>query len=867
MTPKKALRTLKSLNKILRTRLILHDSIPSPFSEYLVHDGRVTFTVPSEFEVDLSVAGPPSASPFYFIDMRLMFEPSQSIYEDNFFAGFEWQVNRTLEDYGLMGCYNFLHNKALAKKVIILHRQAQELLRNDWMDSLHVEVVARTLIVRYWVDRPGPKSWIELSVFDPSMQRGSKIDLNALSTSYLKLKWVREGQEANIGLVDLNLTQLSLESILSSVIALHASRILQETHEKFLRTIPFARGHCHIGLNTSSVEPGDCYLDVQLTSTKHVKVIIEPISGVPAPQTTPPSFARVANKVVSDSLFTRIYRLRCIAAREETHDLLLKTGWVSVNPSTINYDEIRRSLPRDMYRTDLYRKENWDDTWAVAHATGANGETWWAMQFVAVTNDSFAPAGMHGTKNSFRRSQLILVKPHFIVNPFVALHLQNSFTTASISRLGLAMTGMICMITNHQSLMQLTKNAGSREPAQRLELLPDLAVPEISVKFKRQSLPTYLQVSPTVAVARDKFAILGEDVSLSFEGLEPESQRAVLLAHGTLKFSIHHIASCTPDDNFSVIFSEDGTSFTLRFLSPVGLPVITELFYQLQQLEQAINLALHLHHLSSQPTLKSFSRVDFIHPTHSFVRASVLLNYTENTPASLRNDTNKLASRGSSFAQCYLGLNFEPHSPYRRIEQSLTELVRHRGFRPGLGCMLRMLDYTIPLLQAFQRLHSQLQESRVRLISRSPRFYVLIYPRAKYRFHLFLILRRGKPVWIVRNATHAVIKAQLQWLETGLKSRIFAVKSQHWAGFENTAIVDVTTDSIGALLSTLDGVMREGGGMVPHNASAPAPDFANTTTPAAGYTANGPDAAATATLAYPNDMGSGMFTNGMLGMG
>lgn len=833
----------------------------------------MTFTVPHEFEVDLSVEGLPSVSQFYFIDMRLMFEPSKSIYDDDFFIGLEPQVNITLRDTGLVGCYNLLHNKALAKKVIVLHRQALDLLRNDWMDSLHVEVVGRTLIVRYWIDRPGPQSRIEISVVDPNLRRGAKIDVNALSAAYLNLKWVREGQEASVKMVDLNHTQLSLEAILSSVIALHSSRILHEVYSKLLRLIPFARRHCRVGLNTSAVEPGDCYLDVQLTRTKHVKVIIEPISGAPAPQTTPLSFARVADKVLSESLYARIYRLRCIAVREETNELLLKTGWIQINLSTVTSDEIRRSLPRDTYRTDVYKKKDWDDTWAVAHVSGANGESWWALEFAVVTSESLVP---HRNKGHYRPTQLRLTKAHLIVNPFVSLHLQNSSSLDFISRLGLALTGIICMKTNHRSLIQLTKSASVQEPARRLELLPDLTVPEISLKFRSQTLPIRLQVSPSVV--RDKYSILDEDISLSFEGLEADSQRAVFFAHGKLAFSLHNIASCAPDVNCNVRFTEDGSAFTLRFVARVGLPIITDLFYQLQQLEQAINVSLHLHHFSSLPTFKSFSRVDFIHPKYSFVRASVSVNYTDSAPASSssplssasssHNEPNTLASRRSPLARCYLSLRFERYSPYRRIEQSLTQLVRRRGLGTGLHFMLSMLDYSIPLLQSFYSMNNRGQRSKVRLLSRSPRFYVLIYSRMRYRFYLFLALRRGKAVWILRNATHATIRTRYRSLETELRSRIFTVKNTNWSGIGNTAILGVSAESIGALLSALDDVLRQGS-LVPDNANAPvlgnpaaATPEAITASTGAAPVYNTGDFATAAATPYYNGMGSGMSVSG-----
>ncbi|KAK5675939.1 mediator complex subunit, partial [Elasticomyces elasticus] len=79
LTAKRTLKKLQKLNKIISVRLALHDQVPRAFQTYRVHDGRVTFSVPGEFELDLSVGEENPNSQFFFVDIRFMFSPSSSI--------------------------------------------------------------------------------------------------------------------------------------------------------------------------------------------------------------------------------------------------------------------------------------------------------------------------------------------------------------------------------------------------------------------------------------------------------------------------------------------------------------------------------------------------------------------------------------------------------------------------------------------------------------------------------------------------------------------------------------------------------------------------------------------------------------------
>jgi hypothetical protein len=64
----KALATLKSLNTLLHLRLTLHEVIPLPLTNYTISDGRVTFTVPNEWQLSITITD--EFSQWWFVDFK-----------------------------------------------------------------------------------------------------------------------------------------------------------------------------------------------------------------------------------------------------------------------------------------------------------------------------------------------------------------------------------------------------------------------------------------------------------------------------------------------------------------------------------------------------------------------------------------------------------------------------------------------------------------------------------------------------------------------------------------------------------------------------------------------------------------------------
>src|ERR1700737_639806 len=68
ITPQKALSTLKSLNTLLHLRLTLHEIIPLPMSNYTIANGKVTFTVPNEWQLTITISE--EFGQWWFVDFK-----------------------------------------------------------------------------------------------------------------------------------------------------------------------------------------------------------------------------------------------------------------------------------------------------------------------------------------------------------------------------------------------------------------------------------------------------------------------------------------------------------------------------------------------------------------------------------------------------------------------------------------------------------------------------------------------------------------------------------------------------------------------------------------------------------------------------
>ncbi|KAL2374366.1 hypothetical protein RJ035_006042 [Blastomyces gilchristii] len=799
LTQKNMLKTLKKINKTIRTRLVLHDQIPSAFTKYLINDGRVTFKVPMEFEVDLSIAQENHSSQFFFVDIRFLFSPSPPKPTGRLLDELDNRVNAMLMHSGLPGCYNLLHNLVLSNKITILFHQAIELARGHWLDTLRVEVLHRTLVVQYWANRPGPKSWVEIGI-KSGRRKDQTQDGSITETPFLGLRWMRDNKEVESKYIKFDMELLSIEAVLRSVIALHTSFLLESTYTRLLQGRLYASGALSASLQMSISEPGDCLFDVQLTKGRNLRVMIEPVSGAIIFRPTPlllnrHDIDRSFERPIVDDILLRISRLRSAAVIEEVESLADALGWEIVNSRDIKNEDLRRIFPPNILRSVLFFRKSWECNWGVAYTCSMDGDNWWVVELRAPSSDE-GPVSPQSA--------------HMVTGRFGGLPERLNY--GSFGKLDHALSGMLAIHANSRYLSEL-HGIHHFPPIRNLSLGPHLQVPSVFIRFRSRSLPSGLQISPPIIT--NKNPAIKDTVRLSFQGIDLSTQYAILLAHGTLSSEIKDLALPASHLDPTVTFQPNGCGFAMRFLTPVGQPMIIQLLARLQQLERVISTLETLKQKSLKPLSVNLSKIKFAYAADEDARASFNFNYHEQTLASDINSIT-LLSKQTPLMLLRMSIDFHPQNPHRRIKESLTATLN--GLRPaagsgtGLEAVLQLLVVTLPVLKALDRMTTESHvghpaNSGLQITARSSKIFYIRYASIRYRFCVHAGLRRDRVVWILREMTIAPEKAGRQPLENKLKEHIYGARGDGWQGLGNGAIAEY--EKIGNLLSTLHRVMAE----------------------------------------------------------
>ena len=387
------LKGLREINTLLHLRLNIyeHDKLPPHFKTYTIASGRATFVVPEEFEVDVSIADEDPASQLYFIDFRILFSPFLAeIPVGPLRAEIETKANDALKKDGLAGCYNFLHDLVLTSKIHVLRRQASEMMRGKWSETIKLETVRRSLVLQYWLNRAGGKSWVEIGVMS-GRSRGKDGILKEDGPSRIGLRWFRDGKEVKNPPITLQLGDLSMESILKHVIALHTKHILTSIRDKLIEMPLYARQNLSLSLSTSTKESVDSSLKAELTPSRTLIMAIEPIAGRFALQPPSQLFASAENALntLKDPALEappRIASLRCFVAQEEIEWRARCSGWESLRTYTPKPEDMKRIFPtREQPRLSLFRRKSWSSRWLVGVSIGMSGEDWWVFELYVVS--------------------------------------------------------------------------------------------------------------------------------------------------------------------------------------------------------------------------------------------------------------------------------------------------------------------------------------------------------------------------------------------------------------------------------------------------------------------------------------------------
>ncbi|KAF7586354.1 mediator complex subunit [Aspergillus hancockii] len=198
-TDKGTLKRLQKINRIISVRLALYDSVPRPFQSYNIHDGRVTFVVPGEFELDLSIGQEDEFSQLYFIDMRFLFTPSSPVPKGRMFNEIDIKINDSLRNNGLAGCFD-LHLRVSIEPmsgatIVSTTPSVQDRLDNDRIsDKSSVEDIAnRVARLRSTSSMDGDNWWVVQLQPAPSAKGHPVFDTSSHNSSVLRSAQVVSG--------------------------------------------------------------------------------------------------------------------------------------------------------------------------------------------------------------------------------------------------------------------------------------------------------------------------------------------------------------------------------------------------------------------------------------------------------------------------------------------------------------------------------------------------------------------------------------------------------------------------------------------------------------------------------------------------
>ena len=360
--------------------------------------GRVTFTVASEFELDLSLANEDPSSQLYFIDLRLLFSPSSDLAEPYFRGFLENEINKLLATTKLSGCYDFLHNYVLTHKLSILRRQAQEMVTGTWVKAIKVESVHRSLIVQYWLDSSASaKSWIEIGIMSsrPSTTRVGDVKRkwSPVQTPRISVRWMRGGEEVPKVEHYLDLNELSMEAILNKFIASHKSYILQGIHDKLKQQSDPNGRALRTDLKTSENDPADCRLDMKLgVYGNSCSVVIDTFTGKPSFSPALHVSSRLDQELSSlkdpaSDAHRSIGKMLCTDIHTSIENKAINYGWQGVRNAEAKVEKGISIFGHGLYKQSFFRGQGWCEKWAIAVTTGLRGVSWWVAELY-VTNQA-----------------------------------------------------------------------------------------------------------------------------------------------------------------------------------------------------------------------------------------------------------------------------------------------------------------------------------------------------------------------------------------------------------------------------------------------------------------------------------------------
>lgn len=759
LTNKQALKTLRSLNSLLCTRLTLHEDLPAQLNNYRVHDGRVTFYVKDEFEVDLSVLNETFDSQFCLADFRFSFSPAADFPAGRAFDDLAFAANDVLGKSGLLGCYEFLHEFTLSYKINVLFKQALELLQGQWSDNLRVEMIHRTLVVQYWTNRHEKKNWIEIGVNSGRKRRVGQLD--ASKDLSIGVRWMQAGKEVEDADIEIDLHHLSMDGLLRQVIAQHTNRMFATVFDHLMTVPLYKNGDLRLDQSASSTEPSQCGIEVELAKERTLQISLQTVTGAIVMTPTSGLSSQVEadlnrSRSMVDELPRRLSYIRIKSAEEDLISQAEATGWIVLRSFVPTAAEKAQWFSPPAHRTIFLRCPHWEAGYTLAATYSPQGDDWWLM-----TNE-----GAEWT------SQLLKIESR---------HKERHITHTYMRSLQDYCSGIIVLQQNARCLsaMSIKCALGTIPPMAARSKLPCIALDfqpakldsilksertNTDSKYDQLSLPTDDKQPDAAYICKAVTVMyLGQSLSsgafLELTGFTRHSQMDKnLLAN--LRQTI---------DSSAVTFRPAEGNFAIRITATIGKPATRELLQRLLHLE-TIFACVRAVQDSPSATISSLSldSIAIRYGSEAATKLGIRINFgTTSKPHSIE---------------------FTPkdENPHEIIRQPLLALLSQprQSFSASLVSILPLLSSTYCLLMLFRELQSEKWYEdlgqgaegispqllpRIHIMARNTSMFgIQLYAPIGFkapapsgphrdtgmlvRFEMLPLTRRGKVKWLLRPA-------------------------------------------------------------------------------------------------------------------
>ena len=833
------LDTLEHLNTLLSMRLNLqeYDTLPLQFKDYTIKSGRVSFRVAGEFEIDLTIADEDPEKQFWFIDFRFLFTPTILKLPAHLRFYIESRVNAVLLTDGLPGCYKILHELVLTHKVSEFRRQASDLARAKWVESVRVEALNRAVSIQYWLDRKGPKSWMILGVHSGRRKDGRN---DPKSTSHLFVRWFRDGKEVKDADIQFDTVNISAGELLKTVVAKHIIHILGAIHEKLQSKPLFAANEMALELTASMEEPSESILKVQVTSKQAITVAIEPTTGKfivgPGSLHTLKAEFGLNSKSVDPANDGHAYieLLRCEMAADEIITHGLSVGWMRIRRPDVKADDLKQVLPKDTLHVAWFRRPGWRKEWFVAVSFSMSGDRWWLME----TYFTLRPICFTEADNRSAISAVPNIgkpktpQPGLKITNHVEVPIRASAPVPTYNFLS-TLSIFAAALVSHYANLKAIHSLHAHFVLKSGKASSSISLPSIFLKLS-ELLPSKNKLKRTGKPwARDI-------VKLTFQGLElsrsaalsaspsqqmlPSSTPAPDIKEASREGQEGHLITVTEArivvpvpatlsllkekvDQDIAFHAQSGT-FACRLRSKVGESVIPGLVERAIRIERLVEFVEVLHKHGKTLRCESISLGEIVllygsSPAGSGGNATVPLEYKAVVDFGAVTGT--------------MTVSFEKGNPHLLIADRLAKILNGTE---GLAGVAQLLPFTLPALRALDAIEeawsSLSDKGEVFVYIRAVEWYRFSYSLAptstqassassprKVTFDLKLQQKKGEPWWYVRRVDHR--EKEGDDIDALLKP-VWNSSGEGYRGMRVNAVAQ--PNGAEELLHKLDGVLR-----------------------------------------------------------